>query len=223
MESNEPRLQPDGTPVLRSVVFPTSKVQIIDTWTSTGLRGSGSHDYAVCDLFVPEQHTFWLLTDAPLQSGPLFAFRGLFLSAAAALALGIARGAIDALVELAATKEPSGSKMLLRERASVQTTVARAEAIVESARAFAWQATAAVWQATQAGLGVSTRQRALFRLAITNAVSSAVEAVDLMYSAGGGSSVLASSPLDRQFRDIHTLAQHAAFGPRRSSRPVGCC
>jgi hypothetical protein len=59
---------------------------------------------------------------------------------------------------------------------------------------------------------VSTRQRALFRLAITNAVSSAVEAVDLMYSAGGGTSVFASSQLDRAFRDIHTLAQHAALG-----------
>jgi alkylation response protein AidB-like acyl-CoA dehydrogenase len=101
---------------------------------------------------------------------------------------------------------------LLRERPTVQAQVARAVALVESARALAWQATTAVWNAVQAGLEVSVTQRALYRLAITNAVSSAVEAVDLVYSAGGGTSVFASSSLDRAFRDIHTLAQHATLG-----------
>jgi alkylation response protein AidB-like acyl-CoA dehydrogenase len=211
-DGDQPCLSMDGTPVLRSVVMSSSEVQIIDTWTSTGLRGSGSHDYAVQDIFVPEECSFWLPSDPPYQAGPLFAFRGIFLCAAAAIATGIARGAIDTLVELAGSKVPSRSTALLRERPTVQAQVARAVALVESARALAWQATTAVWNAVQAGLEVSVTQRALYRLAITNAVSSAVEAVDLVYSAGGGTSVFASSSLDRAFRDVHTLAQHATLG-----------
>src|SRR5262249_3747368 len=187
---------------------------------STGLRGSGSHDYAVRDVFVPAERSFSLPTEAPFQPGPLFAFRGIYLSAAAALAVGIGRAAIDTLVDLAAAKVPTRSTRLLRERSMVQAQVARAEALVSSARAFAWQATADVWAAVLAEREVTVRQRALFRLAISSAVSSAVEAVDLMYAMGGGSSVFAASPLDRQFRDVHTLAQHAALGPM-TREPAG--
>src|SRR5262249_482438 len=92
----------------------------------------------------------------------------------------------------------------LRERGMVQAQVARAEALVGSARAFAWEAVGEVWRRVRAGEEPRPRQRARFRLAITNAVSSAVQAVDLVYAAG---------PLDRRFRDIHTLAQHAALAP----------
>jgi alkylation response protein AidB-like acyl-CoA dehydrogenase len=211
-DGDQPCLRPDGTPEVRSVVVPASDAQIIDTWTSTGLRGSGSHDYMWEEIFVPQEYSFWPVTDAPFAGGPLFRFVGIFLSAAAAIATGIARSAVDALVDLAGSKVPSRSTMLLRERPTVQEQVARAVALVESARALAWQATSEVWETVQAGKVVTTRQRALFRLAITNAVGSAVEAVDLMYSAGGGTSVFASSRLDRAFRDVHTLAQHAALG-----------
>jgi alkylation response protein AidB-like acyl-CoA dehydrogenase len=212
MDGDRPALHPDGSLVLRSVVMPTSDAHIIDTWTSTGLRGSGSHDYAVEDIFVPKERSFWLPSDAPTQTGPLFTFRGIFLCAAAAIAIGIAHGAIDALVELASRKVPSRSTALLRERPTVQAQIARAVARVESARALAWESTAAVWEAVLGQVEVSITQRAMYRLAITNAVSSAVEAVDLVYAAGGGTSVFASSTLDRAFRDIHTLAQHATLG-----------
>jgi alkylation response protein AidB-like acyl-CoA dehydrogenase len=189
-----------------------SEVEIIDTWTSTGLHGSGSHDYAVHDVFVPAERSFSLATDPPFQWGPLWAFRGIYISAAA-IAVGIGRAAIDTLVDLAAAKMPTRSTRLLREQAMVQAQVARAEALVSSARASAWRATADVWEAVLGGREVTLRQRALFRLAISNAVNSAVQAVDLMYAMGGGSSVFTVNLLDRQFRDVHTLAQHAALGP----------
>jgi len=204
---------PTGAPVVRVFVVPASEVEIIDTWTSIGLRGSGSHDYAVRDVFVPEERTFSLLSDPPAQSGPLFAFRGLYLSAAAGLALGVGRAAIEALVELAAVKVPNRATTLLRERGPVQAQVAQAEALVGSARAFACEVLADLWRTLRAGDEPSARQRARYRLAITHAMQAATQAVDLMYGAAGGSAVYTSCPLERQFRDIHTLAQHASLAP----------
>ncbi len=212
-DGDTPRLRADGTPEVRTFVFPKGDFEILDTWNTTGLRGTGSNDFTVRDVFVPAQRTFFMVEDAPQQTGALHAFPGIFLSAAAALALGISRAAIDTLVEIAQTKVPNRSRSALRERGMVQTQVAQAEALVSSARAFAWEAVGGVWRTVLAGDEVTRQQRARFRLAITHAVSSAAQAVDLMYSAGGGSSVFATSPLDRQFRDIHTLAQHAALAP----------
>jgi alkylation response protein AidB-like acyl-CoA dehydrogenase len=203
----------DGGPVVRVFVVPASEVEIIDTWTSIGLRGSGSHDYAVRDVFVPQERTFSLLTDSPARPGPLYAFRGLYLAPAAGLALGVARAAIEALVQLAAVKVPNRATALLRERGMVQAQVAQAEALVGSARAFAYEVIADLWRTLLAGDAPSVRQRARYRLAITHAVQTAAQAVDLMYGAAGGSAVYAGSPLERQFRDIHTLAQHASLAP----------
>jgi alkylation response protein AidB-like acyl-CoA dehydrogenase len=223
MDSDRLRFHPDGAPVLRSMVFPISDVEIIDTWTSTGLRGSGCHDYAVHDVFVPTERSFWLPTETPFQSGPLFAFRGIYISAATAIAVGIGRAATDALVDLAAAKMPTRSTRLLRERAMVQAQVARAEVLVSSARAFAWQATADVWEAVLAGREVTVRQRALFRLAISNAVSSAVQAVDLMYAMGGGSSVFAANRSIASSATCTHWRNTQRWGRCRSSRPIGCC
>lgn len=210
-DGNVPRLRQDGMPEIRTLVFPRSDLDILDTWNSMGLRGSGSHDFTVNEIFVPVQNSFNMLNNAPTRAGALHAFRAMFLSAAAALALGIAHAAIDALVELAEKKVPSRSSIVLRERGMVQIQVAQAEALVSSARAFVWDVVGDIWRTILAGNQVSFRQRAIFRLAITHAVSSAVKAVDLMYSAAGGSSVCVASLLERQFRDVHTLAQHASL------------
>lgn len=213
MDGDQPRRGADGAPIVRSAVFPKAQAEIIDTWQSLGLRGSGSHDFAVDDIFVPAERTFSLLADPPAQPGPYFAFPGIYLSSAGALALGVGRAAVDALVELAAQKTPNRSTTLLRERPMVQSQVARAEALISSARAFLHSAVGEVWQTALDGVSVGERPRALYRLAITNAVQASVEAVDLCFALAGGSAVYARNPFERQFRDIHTLAQHAALAP----------
>ena len=132
----------------------------------------------------------------------------------AAHALGLARAAIDALVDLAGRKVPTRSTGLLRDRPLAQAQVAQAEALVQSARLLAWQTTARFWEQVCADQPLSIRDMAMIRLANTQAVMASAQAVDLMYSAAGGTAVYASSPLERIFRDIHTATQHAIVAPQ---------
>jgi alkylation response protein AidB-like acyl-CoA dehydrogenase len=199
-----------GDADLRIMVFPRADSEIVDTWTVTGLRATGSHDVAVTDLFVPYERSFWW-ADGPLHEGPLYRVR-FMVTTHAAHALGIARSAIDALVVLAEAKVPTRTAAVLKERPHIQAHVAQAEALVQAGRDFMWRTTAEVWADLCAGRPVSGRQRALLRLAMTHAVHNSAQAVDLMWAAAGGSPIYASSPLERCFRDIHVATQHAAVG-----------
>lgn len=200
----------DGTPIARIMVFPRQDAHIIDTWSATGLRATGSHDIAVSNVFVPQERSLWWL-DGPKQPGPLYALRFMLIGHAAH-ALGIARAAIDALVDLAEHKIPTRNTTLLRDRPLVQANIAQAEGLVQAGRALMWQTTAEVWELLCKDQPITPRHRALLRLGMTFAVQSAAQAVDLMWAAAGSSPVYTSSPLDRCFRDIHVATQHAAVG-----------
>jgi alkylation response protein AidB-like acyl-CoA dehydrogenase len=210
----KPRVLPNGMPDNRLMIFPARAARILDTWYVAGLSGTGSHDIAVDDLEVPAAHSVSLLTDRPRATGRLYAFPvfGLLALGIAAVALGIARRAIDELVGLAPEKVPSLQRRKLAERAATQSEVARAEAALGGARAFLMKTIADVWEV--AGQGALTlRHRALLRLAATQAATGAAVAVDLMYNAGGGTAIYASSPLQRCFRDVHVLTQHTLVAP----------
>ena len=211
-DGDAPRLEPDGAPVERLVFFPTGAVEIIDTWHVSGLRGTGSHDYRVTDLFVPENHSIEIVTPVPTAPGPLYAlpFRTVFGVAIAAAALGIARGAIDAFQELATARGQRGGPGRLRDTPAVQGDVGRAESLLRSARAFLLETAQEAWDEIEAGGPDSLRMRALLRLANAQAAVSSAQVVDLMYNAGGGSSVYESGRLERCFRDIHAATQHRA-------------
>ena len=211
----------DGEPETRILFFPRADCEIIDTWSACGLRGSGSHDFAVQDVFVPRRRSF-SRTDSPVQPGPLYRvpLRALLASVLAAVPLGIAHGAIEALIELGATKKPSGSRGFLRDRAVVQAELARAEALVRSGRAFLFETLSEAWVEVVAGRAVSLQQHASLRLAATHATVCAAQAVDLMYQAGGGSSVYTNSWLERAFRDVHVATQHMVFA-RATYETVG--
>jgi alkylation response protein AidB-like acyl-CoA dehydrogenase len=212
-----PRRRPTGAPELRLVFFPTSAVEIIDTWRVSGLRGTGSHDYRVADLFVPEDHAISFPDADPTQPGTLFAMPLVFglAVAIAAVPLGIARAAIDAVVELAETKTPQGSAMVLRDKAIIQADVARAEALLASARAYLCGTFSELWNDTAANVPRSTHQRAHMWLACAHAAQSCAQAVDLMYNAGGGTAIYENSRLERCFRDVHACTQHVAVSHGR--------
>jgi alkylation response protein AidB-like acyl-CoA dehydrogenase len=139
-DGDSPRLTAQGLPDIRICFLPADHCDILDTWTTTGLRGSASHDYAASDLFVPEEHTFSLVHSPIQRAEPLYAFRTLFLFGHAAIPLGIARSAIEALIALAAQKAvpsgPGAAAKGLRDEAYLQSAVARAEALVGAARAY---------------------------------------------------------------------------------------
>ena len=205
------------SPEFRVLFFPAADAEIIDTWHTTGLRGTGSHDIQVSELFVPHEHSLRFGPfeqsphPGPLYRGPLI---NLIFVCQAGHALGVARAAVDAFVALAAGKTRWGTRSVLRDQAPVQIQVARAEALLGSARAYLNEATSDVRQTLVAGDAPSLLQRTHLRLAITHAISSAVEVVDLMYTAGGGEAIYARSALDRHFRDIHTAAAHIQAAPR---------
>jgi alkylation response protein AidB-like acyl-CoA dehydrogenase len=206
-DSGEPERLPSGVPHVRCVLFAAGETEIIDTWTVSGLRGTGSHDFAVHDVKVPYERCFSLLTeqprcDAPLYRVPLF---GALAAGIAAVTLGIARAAVDALVALATKKQPQGSRRTVAQREIVQLDLARAEARLGSARAYLFQAVADA-SARPAG---ELEARARLRLAAWHATTEAAAVVDLMYNAAGATAIYATHPLQRHFRDVHVATQHA--------------
>ena len=197
------------------VFFPAADGELIDNWDVGGLRGTGSHDYAVSGLFVPRARAI-PFDAAPRAPGPLYRLprQALLDNMMAALPLGIARTAIDTLVEMAAGgKRPAGAGAPLAERMTVQADVARAEALFLSGRAFLYDSVARSWEAAQAGRELSVREVAVLRLARTHAVQAAVQAVDLMYTDAGGAAIYTRNSLERCFRDIHTVTQHVSMNP----------
>lgn len=212
LDGDRPRLRPDGTPVARILFFPAADCEILDTWHSIGLRGTGSHDYAVADVFVPAARSF-SFREPPVEPGPLYAMPtiALFATVLAAVPLGIARHAIDLLTELAETKIASRSRQSLSADATMQIALGRAEALLRSARGFLYQTLDEAWQTVGGGQALSIAQRAMLWLASTHAATSAKQAVELVFSAGGSASPYAGSGLERCVRDIHAAGQHLAL------------
>lgn len=190
--------------------FPAGEVTIHDdTWYTSGLCGTGSHDIEVRDLFVPEGR--WVsLGGRPLIDRPLYRFPtlGLLALGVSAVAMGIACHALEHFKAFADGKVPTGSSRSLALRGSTQQDVARAEALIGAARALTNEAIDEAWDmACQSG-GLSLDIKARLRLAATNNAWSAAEAVDRLYHAAGGSAVYSRSPLQRCFRDVHVATQH---------------
>jgi alkylation response protein AidB-like acyl-CoA dehydrogenase len=208
-DGDRPRRRADGTPETLVAFVPRREVKLLDTWYVGGLRGTASNDWEVTGAFVPAGRTF-AIRGRSVQPGPLYAFPlvSLLACSVASVTLGIARGAIDALVELAARKVPLTSEGLLRERPAVQDQVGRAEALLQGGRAFLFQEIDATWREVRAGREVGPDRRARLRLSAVHAAASAARAVDLMYAAGGATSIYTHSPLERAFRDVHTATHH---------------
>jgi indole-3-acetate monooxygenase len=206
----KPVMLPGGFPDSRLLLFPAPKAVIHDTWSVSGLCGTGSHDMEVTDLLVPRARAVSLMTDKPRSDAALFQFPvfGCLAAGIAAVSLGLARRAIDELVDLAGGKIPLGSRKRLADRAVVQLQIAEAEAAEQSARAFLLAAAAQTFDEAQRDGEVSVKQRAMLRLAACHTVTACKRAVDLMYDAGGGTSIYKASPLQRCFRDVHTASQH---------------
>jgi alkylation response protein AidB-like acyl-CoA dehydrogenase len=209
-----PKLGAGGAPETRMMLFPAADVTIHDTWNVMGLAGTGSHDIEVTDAFVPAARSVSFFTDRLRRTDAIYAFPvfGLLALGVSAVALGIAQSAAEAFVQLATAKTPFGGKRTLAARPAIQTQLAEIEAQIRSARAFLHAAIDRAVQATLAGK-IPIALRAEMRLAACHATTSAARAVDLAYTAAGGSSIYTSSPLQRCFRDVHVATQHVMVGP----------
>jgi indole-3-acetate monooxygenase len=215
LEDGAPRLAAGGRPDVRLMLFPAGDAELLDTWHVAGLKATGSVDMAVDGLRVPAARSASIIAESPRAPGALYAFPpfGLLGLAVAGVALGIARGALDDLVDLAGGKTPTMSTRKLAERPDTQSRLAHAEAEVRAARAGLHEAIARAWEAASAEGSVSLELRVGLRLAASHTTQACAAAVDAAYHLGGGSALYETSPLQRRFRDVHAATQHMVVGP----------
>jgi alkylation response protein AidB-like acyl-CoA dehydrogenase len=208
-DQGRPRLD-DGQPEMRYCFVPRAEAQLLDTWQVRGMRGTGTHHFAVDDVFVPEERTVKSVTAPLVERGPLYRLPRtlVFASGDAAVALGTARSCLAAFMELATTKTPRAMDALLRDQPMIQSEVGRAEARLRSSRAFLREAVREIWDAVLATGAVTLEQRAVLRLATTDGIRTAVAVVDMVYTMAGATAAYESSPIQRHFQDVHVMSQH---------------
>ena len=214
-DDGKPLVGANGKPVLRALFVPREQVTILDTWHVMGMRGTGSRDFTVEEVTVPEHRT--VRSDAtPPRHGPMYHPRtwySIVWTPSAANAIGIARGAIDALQELAQSEASTLSTALLRDRPAVQATIGEAEAILSAARAYVVSAIGALWETLRSGREPSDAEVMHARLAITHGMRESARVVDKVFHAAGTNAIYTTLPLERCFRDIHVAIQHGSCLP----------
>jgi alkylation response protein AidB-like acyl-CoA dehydrogenase len=205
-----PRRDADGKQVERTMLVRAQDVQWTDIWNTVGLRGTASDQFALNECFVRADHS--ITRDFPKErreGGPLYRLSAItcFQVGFAGVACGIARGALDCFIDIARNKVPFGQKSPLRDNAVVQSGLAQAEVSLRAARGLVMQSMAEIWKELCAGADITVAQRITVRMASTNAIAKAREAVDFAYNAAGATAIFESHPLERRFRDMHTVSQ----------------
>ena len=205
-----PRLEDNGVQAERTMLVRSEDVEWTDIWNTVGLRGTASDQFALNDFFVRADHSIIREFDRECrESGPLYRMGNgtCYQVGFAGVACGIARGALDCFVVLARDKVIRGGRTPIRENAVVQSGLAQAEVNLRAARGFVLQSMAEIWKHLCAGAMITVAQRITVRMAATNAIHKAREAVDFAYHAAGATSIFDDHPLERRFRDIHTVTQ----------------
>lgn len=195
------------------VYFRREECEIIDTWHVMGMRGTGSNDISVADVYVPERRTFPMEPDFEPGShyrGPLYRLPvvGAAATGIPTPMLGVARRALDEVTDLALNKTPVTSSGLLKERSSAQLKLGQAEAILRSGRLLLLHTLGEAWHRCVEGRDHSPEQRAELLLAMAHAMGSATQAVELACGIAGTTAFRATSPLERCFRDVQTMRHH---------------
>src|SRR5438067_288575 len=222
LDDGKPRLSPEGKPLFWRGIFPRAEAEIVPgSWDVAGLRGTGSFDWTVSDVFLPERRTMvhagipldnqWSRWPGVTYALPAVCWVGPHHSA---VITGIARAGIDALIELAGGKQPRGRPAgLLCDNPQVQDAVGRADAILNAGRAYRTALITELWNTVAAGKATTLEQRARCRLASTYAADSARQAIDLVYRHGGSTSFKRDSRLAECWRDLHTVGQTVTIAP----------
>src|SRR5438105_9800393 len=217
----EPRRSPDGASAYWRGVFARSEAQIVEgSWDVSGLRATGSFDWTVDDVFLPERRTMvhagvpldnqWSRWPGIPHALPAQARGGPHHSA---VITGIARAGIDALIDLATEKTPRGRTARLCDNPQVQDAIGRADAMLNAARAYRTATITELWNTVATGEATTLEQRARCRLAAVHAADTAREAMDLMYRHGGSTSYRRESRLAECWRDLQVVGQAVTLMP----------
>lgn len=204
-----PRRRPDGSPEIRTILFPADSATMYDVWDVIGLKGTGTDSYSVDNLFIPER--FAALRDeavARREPGPLYQLSTnmVFSMGFAATSLGVARATLDAAIELSRGKTPQALKAM-RDNNAVQGLIGRTEATLRAARAYLYATAAEVWRGLLRGEPVTEGHRVALRIAATWTIHQSAAVVDTAYHMAGATAVFSANKFERRFRDMHAIAQ----------------
>ena len=209
-DGDELRRDAEGNECTKMLFIPASEITVYDTWDTLGLRGTASNDFSCEHAFVPATRGFQVLVDPPMHDWALYRAEPLAFINHGSHAIGVARAAIDTAVETAATKVGWGGVMI-KDTPRLQSAVAEASGMVGAAANYLYEASWALWEEALKG-DTDKLTRARVRLATSNAMRASVQAVDMLHATLATSAIMASSPLSRQLRDIHTASAHVMIG-----------
>ena len=214
LEGDGPRFVAPGMPDIRAFFVPRREVAVVDKWHVLGLRGTGSNEVVVDGVHVAE--SFAPAPFAPSRIDRTLYRVPIFTNAAAggaAVCLGLARGAIADLTELAATKVSIRGPEPIAGQAEVQAAVARADVELRAARAAFHQALAAVTATAEAGAPASLVERGQVRSAMTLAAETSRDVTLRMFQLAGSTAIYDGDPLQRRLRDVLVATQHVMLQP----------
>ncbi|MBR0793205.1 acyl-CoA dehydrogenase family protein [Bradyrhizobium manausense] len=205
-----PRKNADGSPEMRTMLFPLSHAVMHDVWQTIGLAGTGTDSYEVHDLFVPDR--FAAFRDVPSalrEPGPLYRLPtgSTFSLGFASVSLGVARATLDAAIALARAKHQSLAASAMRDNQAVQGLIGRTEGDLRAARAYLYGTAHAMWRDLSVSGVFSPAHRSAVRLAATWTIQQSARVVDTAYRMAGATAVFRSNPFERRFRDMHAIAQ----------------
>lgn len=211
-----PRLKPNGMPADRTALLARDKAVIDDVWQVVGLKGTGSDSYEIRDLFVPEDETLdrenqdELKVVSTLYRFPtMHAYAGGF----AGVMLGIAKGALADLRDLALKKTPRGAASSLRDSPVFQAELARMEVRLRAARAYHHQMLAEAWAEVDGGQAFSLDRRVALRMSSTHAINEGADIVHEVYRAAGQNAIFENAPFEQRLRDALSASQQVQGRP----------
>ncbi|MBR0820014.1 acyl-CoA dehydrogenase family protein [Bradyrhizobium liaoningense] len=205
-----PRKNADGSPEVRTILFPVASAVLHDVWQAIGLAGTGTDSYEVNDLFIPERFTaFRDVPSALRETGALYKIGtgSTFSLGFAAVSLGVARATLDAAIALSRAKHQSLAASAMRNNQAVQGLIGRTEGDLRAARAYLYATANAMWRDLSATGAFSAAHRSAVRLAATWTIHQSAKVVDAAYHMAGATAVFRSNPFERRFRDMHAIAQ----------------
>jgi alkylation response protein AidB-like acyl-CoA dehydrogenase len=221
MDGDRPKVDPaTGRPTSFGVFFRRSEATILDTWNTFGMRGTGSTDYAVQDLFVPDHLVAPvepLKKSAPGFEGPLFRmWPWSAILGEATVSVGVAAAAVDQAIQLCKAKTPAYNAVPLREQQLAQFQMGKAKARVEAARDTLYRAAEEAYEDVAHSTSLlSVASKIRLQLAVCFAAEACAEAVRFVNDAVGTSSIRLEHPFERHFRDAHVLLQHSSKSSAR--------
>lgn len=201
-------------PMPAVALFYPKDVQWYDTWEVNGLKGTGSGDYELKNVYVPDGRWIYFPVQRSVVDAPLYrvSFYGALAAGVAAVGLGLAKRAIDEIKRLGLTKKPVMAQKTLSEKAVIQFQLAATEAKYQAAKAFLEKATTENYEAAKSGIpDIHTKN--LLRMAATHVVTASAEVVDWCYKIGGGSTIWNSVKLQELQRDMLVVTQHGLVAP----------